>query len=87
LATFLSAVGRRTDALAPAKEAVDTLAPYFLALPDAFAAWMATMVQNYLTHSEDVGQEPDMELLAPILATFQAMQAEHEGGNEKEGEL
>jgi hypothetical protein len=34
---------------------------------------MATMVRNYLGFAQAVGVDPDMALLAPILAAFQSL--------------
>jgi tetratricopeptide (TPR) repeat protein len=76
LALCLSDVGQRQEALAPAQEAVQMLAPHFLSLPQAYAQWMATMVHNYRKHCQDLGHEPEVELLGPIAATFQRLQEE-----------
>jgi len=72
-------LGRREDALDAAKEAVRTLAPRFLALPEAFAPWMMTMARNYVKRCQETGSEPDAELLEPIQQVLQQMQ-EGSGG-------
>jgi len=74
LANLMSAMGDREDALAPAREAVEILSPYFLTDPHAFAHWMGTIAVQYLKHCEASGVEPDLALLDPIAAQFQAMQ-------------
>jgi tetratricopeptide (TPR) repeat protein len=75
LATRLSELGDRAGALASAREAVATLAPYFQRHPQAFAHWMATMARNYIQRCEALDQEPDAQLLSPIVTVFQALQA------------
>jgi hypothetical protein len=75
LATFLSNLGQREAALAAAQEAVAILSPFFLALPSAFAQWMATMVGNYLKYAEQSQREPDAALLVPISEKFEALQS------------
>jgi tetratricopeptide (TPR) repeat protein len=74
LATSLSAVGQRQEALEVADEAVRTLAPHFLKLPAAYGPWMMTMARNYLERCEEVGREPDTELLGPIVEVLRRMQ-------------
>ncbi len=64
---MLSALGCREDALAAAEEAVRTLAPFFLRLPDAFEHWMAIFVPHYRQLAEDAGRPVDEELLRPVV--------------------
>jgi tetratricopeptide (TPR) repeat protein len=74
LGAMLSDLGRREEALAAARDAVAVLAPFFLRLPAAHAQRMATMVGNYLKRCEELGVEPEAELLGPIFATFQILE-------------
>ena len=53
LGLHLSAFGQRQEALQWAEEAVRTLAPRFLALPNAFGLWMRSMIRSYETRCED----------------------------------
>lgn len=39
-----------------------------------FANWMRTMVRNYLKRVEDLGQEPDADLLMPIVEIIQSLE-------------
>ena len=47
--------------------AVKLLSRHFLQRPQAHAATMAYMVQNYVEDMKAAGQEPDRKLLGPIL--------------------
>jgi hypothetical protein len=85
LAIFLSALGRREEAMQHAQEAVETLSPYFLARPLAFGQWMVTMAQNYQRFVGELEREPDMSLLQPIIDVFQALQAASEEQPENGG--
>ncbi|MDP9119771.1 MAG: tetratricopeptide repeat protein [Acidobacteriota bacterium] len=67
LSLRLSALGRREEGLAASEEAVRILAPYFLVSPAAFRSWMATMVRVYRQAAQEVGREPDRELLGHLL--------------------
>ena len=58
------------------REGIEVLREQFLRLPQAYAQSMALLVQEYLRVCEATSNEPDMELLAPILAKFQEMQGE-----------
>jgi hypothetical protein len=68
LSLRLSDLGRREEALAASEEAVRILGPYFLAQPAAFQARMDIMVKEYVRIGHDAGQEPDPDLLRPILS-------------------
>ena len=41
---------------------------------------MAPMIRQYAARCEKLGREPDMELLAPVVAVFRALQAGETGG-------
>jgi hypothetical protein len=71
----LSALGRREDAHAAAVEAVMTLSPLFLRLPQAYAQRMSVMARGYLERCESNGVEPDAALLDPIAKAFQRLEA------------
>jgi tetratricopeptide (TPR) repeat protein len=70
LATSLGALGRvlqsldRDDEAAGAfHEGLQSIAPFFKALPQAFARLVGALFKNYLQTCEKAGQQPDMELL------------------------
>lgn len=69
-------MGRREEALERAEEAVETLRPFFLRTPMAFAQWMGVMAQVYLGLCEELETEPDAELLGPIGEAFQRLQSD-----------
>ena len=71
LSVRLCDLGRREEALAASDEAVRILAPYFLTDPAAFQAWMDLMVKKYILIAKEAGQEPDAELLRPILSRLE----------------
>ena len=75
LANRLSDLGQREAALTAVREAVAVLSPFFLALPAAFAPRMLLAVQNYLNYAEQLQQEPDAALLAPIIKKLNALQS------------
>ena len=67
---------RRQEALASFAEGVRVLAASFESLPEAHAPVMGFLAQEYLRLAEASGQPPDEAMLAPVLATFQKLQAE-----------
>ena len=67
-----AALGHGTEALAAYTESIRALTPYFLKHPDAFAGLMGATVQDYFKACETAGQEPEMELLSPVLPWFAA---------------
>jgi tetratricopeptide (TPR) repeat protein len=71
LGTCLAADVRLRDAVAAFAEGVRALAPAFSRLPQAFASLMIALVSDYQTHVKELGETPDMELLAPILAKLE----------------
>ncbi|MBF0136644.1 MAG: toll/interleukin-1 receptor domain-containing protein [Magnetococcales bacterium] len=67
LSLRLSALGRREEALAAAEEAVTTLAPYFMKLPEAFGQWMGTFVGVYEKRLRELeGEAKIMPILEEI---------------------
>jgi hypothetical protein len=73
LGTCFRAANRRDDALRAFADGVRTLKPAFLAHTEAFAPLMGALARDYIMLSTEVGEAPDMELLAPILARFEEM--------------
>jgi tetratricopeptide (TPR) repeat protein len=67
LANCLGALGQREAALDTAKEAVSVLATDFLRYPEALTGRMTSCLQTYLRVTEAVGEEVDLEPIAPIL--------------------
>jgi tetratricopeptide (TPR) repeat protein len=70
LATSLGALGgvlqsldRDDDAAGAFHEGLQSIFPFFKALPQAFAGLVGALFKDYLQTCEKAGQEPDMELL------------------------
>jgi len=63
----LKSLERHGDAMASHADSLRTLTPDLLGLPQAFAQLSAQMSRGYLECAQAAGQEPDMELLAPII--------------------
>jgi 2-keto-4-pentenoate hydratase/2-oxohepta-3-ene-1,7-dioic acid hydratase in catechol pathway len=78
VAIHLSELGQREAALAAVQEAVATLAPFFLALPKAFADRMVMAARNYLKHAKQLNQQPDADLL-PIIEKLKILQSQTGG--------
>ena len=78
LGTCLAADARLRDAVEAFADGVRTLAPAFLRLPHAFASLMAALVSEYLTHVKELGESPDTDLLAPIVAKFEEIKGSEE---------
>ena len=57
-------------------EGVSVLAPMFLTMPSAFSGLMRQLCQGYLKTCEALEQEPDGELLGPIVAVFDTLDEE-----------
>jgi len=74
LGAMLNALGRREEAPAAVREALAVLAPFFLRVPAAHSQWMLAMCRNYLKRCEELGVEPDAELLGPIVEAFKTLQ-------------
>jgi tetratricopeptide (TPR) repeat protein len=73
LANCLEAVEQSSEALAANREAIALLRAPFLRHPAAFAHWMAPMCELYIGRCETLGQEPDAELLGPVVEALQRM--------------
>ena len=67
LGSCLRAVARLQDAAEAFREGIQTLEPFLAAFPDAFRGLAAALVTNYLEVSEEVGSEPDLELVKRIM--------------------
>ena len=76
LANCPDASGHREDAMAAAAEATATLCEPFQQHPAAFTRLMLTIIHKYLERCQKLGREPDMKLLAPVVAVFQALQVD-----------
>ena len=70
MASFLSDLGHREQALDAAQEACALLTPYFVRIPRAYKAWMMTIASTYVRSCEALSVEPDMSLLLPIIAVL-----------------
>ncbi len=71
LATFLSELGRREEALRAFREGIEVLTPHFVALPAAFRGLMAALVRGYVHCCQGLNQELDAQLLGPILKALE----------------
>jgi len=67
------ALGQYAEARAAIGEAMHLLTPLFVNLPQAFGHMMARIVRDYLEVSREAGEEPDVGLLAPVVATFERL--------------
>jgi tetratricopeptide (TPR) repeat protein len=72
----LKAAGRKQEALETVAEGIRTLTPMFLALPAAHARLMATLCRAYIALCEELGVEPQADLLAPVLEVFGRLRAD-----------
>jgi len=72
------AMAQHSKAWAAIGEAMGLLSPVFQKLPEAFAPLMARIVQCYVEASREAGEAPDMEALAPILATLERLKRQEE---------
>lgn len=68
----LALLGRHEEAQEIIEEAVRQLARLFLRYPAAFRQRMATFVNSYRMLAEAVGQEPDANLLKPIVKLLES---------------
>ena len=68
--TCYTALERHLDAVPVFTEAIRLLTPAFTQLPGAFAPLMGAIRKDYLAASQAAKQEPDRELLAPLVEVF-----------------
>jgi hypothetical protein len=73
LAHLLHTSGKNEEAFAAVDEAIHILAPFFVRLPAAYAAWMVSMARNYTECCNAYGSPPDIELLETIESVFTRM--------------
>ncbi len=74
----LEGLGRTEDASNSFREGLEALSPQFLRLPRAYASLVAALAQAYLDSCKQVGRDPDVALLGPIVETFQKLQAQQD---------
>jgi hypothetical protein len=67
LGTSLKNAGRDQEAFTAFAEGIRALRAHFQAIPMAHAQLMLLLVQYYLALAEELDQEPDVEMLAPIM--------------------
>ncbi|MGO8789100.1 MAG: hypothetical protein ACLQVL_17190, partial [Terriglobia bacterium] len=63
--------GNPTQAANAFRRGVETLRRLFLRNPDVFAGQMAALQRDYLHSCKSSGEEPDLDLLAPIAEALQ----------------
>ena len=78
LADRLDETGDQPGGLAANVEAIAVMAAPFRLLPAAHSRRMSGMVEEYVARCETLGREPDMNLLAPVLAVFQSLQQQQQ---------
>jgi len=70
--------GKADLAIETLAEGVRLLTPLFAAVPAAVAGMMRGLVQSYIRQCETAGREPDTELLGPVFAEFERLNASEE---------
>jgi len=80
LGDLLAEAGHSEQALSTLREGVARLTPAFAALPAAYSDLMIGIVRSYVSQCDALGCEPDMVLLAPVLAVFKRLQSEGSEG-------
>ncbi|QTL37949.1 tetratricopeptide repeat protein [Pseudoalteromonas viridis] len=76
LADIQSDLGQCEVALLSSKEAVQLLSPYFIKWPEAYKSWMGIVLGNYLRYCKAAEQEPDSELVDPIIEKLNELEQE-----------
>jgi tetratricopeptide (TPR) repeat protein len=76
LANCWEETGDLEEAITSNREAIELYRAHFVAQPPAFVQWMVPMCQQYIERCGKIGQEPNAELLTPILEVLQQMQEE-----------
>ena len=71
----LKAAGRKEAALEAVAEGLQILSPAFLALPAAHARLMAALCRDYLGLCEELGREPRVDILGPVVDAFSRLRA------------
>jgi tetratricopeptide (TPR) repeat protein len=67
--------GKSELAIGTLAEGVRLLTPILVAVPAAVTGMMRGLVQSYLAQCEAAGRKPDQELLSPVLAEFERLNA------------
>jgi len=70
------AMGDKRAALVTITEAILVLRPIFLRLPQAATHWMTMHLRRYFTLCAALNEEADKALVGPILAVFDALEAQ-----------
>lgn len=70
---ILRAMQKNTEAAASFAEGIQTLAPFFLKIPAAFASLIGGLAKDYIQACEQGKVEVDKALLAPVLEVFQKL--------------
>jgi tetratricopeptide (TPR) repeat protein len=78
LGQCLTGLDRPRDALDAFHDGVAALQQPFLAYPPAFAGLMAALIEDYRAVVEEIRDERDTELLAPILQVLQKLSGEQD---------
>ncbi|MEM6915367.1 MAG: tetratricopeptide repeat protein, partial [Verrucomicrobiota bacterium] len=83
LAVSLGALGsvyrgmeKEVEARDQFSRAIQILTPHFKAIPGAFAQLIQNLTRDYLQSCEALNEEPDAELLGPVVEVFKALQSE-----------
>ncbi|QPB86020.1 tetratricopeptide repeat protein [Pseudoalteromonas rubra] len=76
LAVLQSKLGQHEAAVASSQEAVQLFSPYFLRWPEAYGSRVKLMLSNYLDYCEGAEQEPDIELVNPIIEKLNELKQE-----------
>ena len=69
----MAETSRLAEAITSFAEAVRTLTPTFVRYPSAIAQLMMQMLGAYLQLCEAAHVEPNVELLAPVIAVFEQL--------------
>jgi tetratricopeptide (TPR) repeat protein len=70
--------GKSDRAIGTLAEAVRLITPIFVAIPAAVAEMVSGLAQSYVRQCEAAGREPDHELLGPVIAEFERLNAKEE---------
>ena len=65
---------RHADAAASFREGIEALRPLFQRVPAAFASLMRALCRDYVEASKAAGQQPDLELLQPVVAVLESLE-------------
>jgi hypothetical protein len=76
LGNCLAEVGRLDDAVAAKREAVATIAPFFLRSPASHLQRMVPIAMEYMKSCEAIGVESDVGLLLPIVKALMILRRE-----------